>query len=258
MSLSTRSRFYYGVEIDSTNNQVDFTEAGVPMVATLSIGAYSFTDLATEFSRALNAAGDYTYTVTANRSTRTFTVATTGLENFELLGTTGVTVGTSALPDLGFAADQTGTNTYTGTGVGTAYSPQFVLQSYVSSEDFRSAVDAVVNTSASGKVEIFSFGSEKFVEFNIRLATNVSQPTGHSIENSATGVEDLRLFMRHICNKFPVEFMADRDTPNTFETLILEKTPEDQKGVKYKLRELYDKNLPGYYETGVLTMRVIE
>jgi len=252
------SQFFYGVEITSENNLVDFTEASVAKQATLAIGAYSFTDLATELARALNAAGDYDYTVTTNRTNRTFTVATEGSETFELLAVTGVGVGATGLPTCGFTADKTGANTYTGSAVGTLYRPQFALQSYVSSEDLRRAADATVNKSASGRVEIFSFGLEKFVEFNIRYATDIPQPADHPIENSATAIADLRAFMRHLTSKFPVEFMPDRDAPNTFETLILEKTPEDSKGVGYRLRELYGESLPGYFETGVLQLRVIE
>jgi hypothetical protein len=39
---------------------------------------------------------------------------------------------------------------------------------------------------------------------------------------------------------------------------MLESTPEDAKGLKYKLKELYGQGLPGYFETGVLKFRVLE
>lgn len=260
MALTTRSQFYYGVEITSANNLIDFREGAPNLVATLRIGAYSLTDLAVEVARALNAAGDMDYTVTLDRDTRALTIAASGA--FDILAGTGISLGASALPTLGFDSGSNYTaaisHSYTGNAVGSVYRPQFILQNHVSSEDFRRAADATVNRSASGRVEIFSFGEEKFVEFNIRYATDIAQPAGGPIENDATAIEKLRLFLRHLTSKFPVEYMPDRDDPDTFETLILEKTPEDSKGVGYRLRELYGEGLPGYFETGVLTLRVIE
>jgi hypothetical protein len=158
---------------------------------------------------------------------------------------------------MGFSgSDKTGDDTYTGAAAsGSSFTTQYVLQSYVSSEDSRKAASAVVNKSASGRVEIVSFGEERFVEFNNQYITN---RTGVSplITDNATGVENARTWMRFLITKAPFEFMADKDTPGTFEKLILESTPEDQNGLAYKLKEMTGKSLPGFFETGTLKCRV--
>jgi hypothetical protein len=161
---------------------------------------------------------------------------------------------------MGFtqAGDLTATTTYTGATVaGDAYSPQFKLQDYVSKDDLQEAVDATVNETASGKVEVVKFGTRQFYEFNIKYATDISQTTG-VITNNATGVADLRRFLQFLVTKAPCEFMPDSATTSTFDNVILESTEQSSKGVGYKLKELYDQNLPGYYQTGKLRFRVVE
>lgn len=258
MSLTTHSKFYYGYTVDDESNQIDFDEGGGELTAELEVGEYTMTDLATEIERALNAAGANEYTVTVNRSTRIFTVAADA--NFDLLVSSGSHAGTTAFTTFGFTgADRTGTDTYDGNAAaGTEYSTQFILQSHVSSEDLRGALFSTVNKSASGKSEVVTFGEEAFTEFNMKYVTDIAQGSGGPIRNRADGVSQLRTFMRHIITRAPVEFMPDEDTPATFESLELESTPEDQNGLKYRLKELYANGLPGYFETGVLKFRVIE
>jgi hypothetical protein len=257
MALTTRSLFYYGFEVDSTNNALDFKEgAGSELNATLATGAYTLTTFVDEVERALNAAGALTYTVSVNRTTRIITIAASG--TFSLLTTSGTRAGTSAYSLIGFSgADKTGTNTYAGGAAsGSSYATQFVLQDYVSSEDSRGTAEATVNKSASGRVEVVSFGEERFVEFNLRFITNRNLGAGVPIRYSATGVADARAFLRYLIKREPFEFMQDEATPATFETLILETTPNDSKGVSYKLKEMVSQGLADFYETGALKCRV--
>lgn len=250
------STIYYGHTITSDNNFIDFDEGVGELTAELSPGKYSLTEFQAEIKKALDNAGTLTYTVTLNRSVPAFTISSTA--NFDLLTTTGSHAGQSAFSLVGFSgADKTGASTYTGGQSGSIFNPQFKLQSYVSSDDLRSAIDASINESASGELEIVTFGTKKRVEFNLRLITNRPMD-GHLVRNNPSGVQDARLLLQYLITKAPIEIMYDSSDRDTFETLILESTTEDNKGTGYRLRELYDRGLPDIYETGVLKFRVVD
>src|SRR5690606_5719403 len=191
------------------------------------------------------------------RSTRILTVSASS--NFSLLTTSGSTIGTAAFSMMGYSgADKTGANSYAASAAtGDAYSPQFILQDYVSSDDWTDAVQGVVNVSASGRVEVVRYGQSDFIQMNIRYATDIPQGDSGIILNSASGVSDLRAFMRYAITKAPVEFMPSISDLNTYQSLILESTRDSQKGLGFKLKELYDTGLPGYFETGTLKWRVL-
>ena len=257
--ITTHSKFYFDYEITADNYWLDFDEGAAEINAELDIGKYSMTDLATEIARAMNAVGGQTYTVSVNRSTRIFTISAAG--NFTLLLDTGTHTSSAMWSIAGYnqGADQTGTNTYAGdTAAGTSYATQFWLQDYVSTSDRRAAVDGVVNESASGEIEVITFGTVQFMECNIRFATNYSMVSGAVIRNNASGVANLRTFMNYLITKGPVEFMPDEDTPSSYETFILQSTEFDSKGIAYKLREMYAQGLPNFYETGVLIFRKVD
>jgi hypothetical protein len=91
------------------------------------------------------------------------------------------------------------------------------------------------------------------MECNITLATDII-PQG-AIKENATGVSDLRQFLNYAINKNPIEFVADLENPNVFESTLLEKTQIDSKGTGFKLYELYARKLVGYFETKTLTFR---
>lgn len=161
---------------------------------------------------------------------------------------------------MGFAAtDVTGLLTYTGGNAsGSMYAPQFKLQDHISTDDWRAASSATINKAANGRVEVVKFGDEMFFQGNISYVTNITQPDSVVIKNNATGLTELRSFMQYIINKSPIEFMPDIDTPATFIKAILESSPGFKDGTGYKLKEMYDKQLPGYFETGALIFRVVE
>lgn len=258
--VTTFSKFYYGLIIDTQNQFMDFKEgAGPELTATLDVGEYTFNDILVEVKRALEDAGAFTYTVTGNRATRQITIASaTG--TFSLLVGSGSHSGSSIYSLIGFTgSDRTSAMTYSGNGTsGSEYRPQFKLQSYIDQNDWQQAADASINKTASGRVEVVSFGVEKFFTFNIQFATDIDQGCNTVILNNPTGLEDLRNFMRYAITRSPLEFMPDKDLPNTFYKIILETTPDSSTGVGYKLHELYDKNLPGYFETGILKWRLVE
>ncbi len=256
MSLVVYSKFYFGHTIDTTNKSLDFSEGGSELQATLNIGSYTLTEFLAEIKRAMESVGALVYTVTASRSTRIITIASTS--NFELLVTTGTRVGTTVYTLIGFTgADQTGAGTYDGDAAsGSEFKPQFFLQDHTPSDRYQEAVDASVNESASGQLEVIQFGTRNFVEMNIRYQTDDS-PTAHTeIRLQANAVANLITFMQYITGKKPVEYMEDEDIPTTFEKLVLEKLPISSKGTGFKLIERVEDTLPGYFDTGVMQFRV--
>lgn len=255
MTIQTKSKFYYMDSVSSTNQYVDFDEGSGELTATLTSGSYTLTDFATELARAMTAAGGQTYTATLNRTTRKITLSASS--NFSLLLSSGSHTASSGLVLAGFSgsSDRASTNSYEGASAcGSEYKPQYFLQKYVPSTDLQKEVMPSINQSASGKVEVLSFGTVKFIEMEIPFCTSLSQ-SGAAIENNATGEADVRSFLQAIVKKIDFEFIPDRDTVATFEKVILESTPEDSKGVGYRLREMLP--LAGYFTTGKLILRVV-
>lgn len=257
MSLSTFSTFYYGFEVTADTRYLCFNEGGSEIIADVELGSYTPTELAVIIKTALDTAGALTYTVAFNRSTRSFTISSTS--TFALLVSSGSATA-SVFSVIGFTgADRTGASSYAGGTSGSEYKPQFILQDHIAIEDWQELVKPSVQTTANGKVEVVRFGIEKFMQCNIKFATNLNiAADGINLKNNPTGVEDLRAFMQYLITKKPVEFMKDLADRNTFQTFILEKTDNDSKGTGYKLVELYSKNLPNFFETGKLVFRLIE
>jgi len=258
MSLNTHSKFYYGYEISDAALFIDFNEGAGALFAELEIGSYSLTDALTELARALNDAGTLTYTVTVDRTTQTVTIAASGAVS--LLVTSGAHAGTSAFGVFGFTgADRASLASHLGNAqAGSSYATQFIVQSYIGPDDYQDATYGTVNKSASGQVEVIRFGVERFHEFNLKYVNDRDHGVGGPIRYNATGIDDLRALMQYLVTKGPLEFMPDEDDPDVFDKVLLETTADDSKGLKYKLRELYGQNLPGYFETGALKFRVIE
>lgn len=252
--ISTMTSFYYGHEVTSANNKIDFDEGGGELTATLDVGAYTLTEFAAEIENALNAAGALVYTVTLNRTTRKITIAATG--NFDLLVSTGTNVGSSAWALAGFSgADKTGAASYEGgAGSGSEFKPSFWLQDFISKDDWQEAAYGVRNESANGTIEVVRFGNIQRVQFNIVFQNDnvLNSPT---IE-SGTGLTNLRAFMQYAIKLYPIEINYDRDTPATFDKIRLESTSSAKDGLGYKLKELYDVGLPNVFETEPMIWRV--
>lgn len=251
--IANRSQFYFGTEITLENYYLNFKEgAGPELTAILTRGYYSLTDFVDEIERALNEAGALTYTVTFNRTTRIINIAATG--TFTLLASTGTNVGNSAYSLMGYAAiNVTGTSLSGGSGAGYSYRPQYPIQDYVKPGQRQESVDATINETGSGRVEVVKFGLRSFVEMNLRFITSI--PQGGAIENNYTGYEDAQFFMEEITKRGDIEFMEDRDIPGTFYKISLQSTESDSKGLGFKLIE---EPALGYYRTGKLVFRVIE
>lgn len=257
MSLNTIPVFYYGYGVDDTNYTLDFDEGIGEVTAEIEVGDYTLTKLADAIAVALNTVGTINYVVSVDRVTRKFTISADS--NFTLFAASGSSLGTSIFSTIGFdAIDKSGTNSYTGESVtGNEYSPQFLVQEYIDFEDFEEASQENVNESASGEVEVVSFGKRNFMQMNMTFSTDINQGYNSPIETRASGVSELREFLRFAISKSEMEFMKDRANRSSFETIILESTPANRSGTGYRLRELTNRGLPGYFESGTLKFRKV-
>jgi len=255
MSIKTRSAFTYGHTITDDNSFINFSEDSVTeLAATIEIGSFYLQQFIDKIAVALNQIGDLEYEVTIDRTTRLITISAN--TNFDLLVTNGTQASISAFSLIGFTTDRTGSNSYTADiPSGSVYYPQAPLQDYVSFDDIEESVQSKVNESSSGELEIVSYGVRNFMECNIKYATDIIGQ-GY-IENNATGVQDLRLFMQYITRKRPIEFIIDKNDFNTYQPCVLESTARKSDGTGFQLRELYAEKLANYYETGKLVLRKI-
>lgn len=255
--INTKSIFYYIESVTNDNFYLNFDEGSGELTAQIATGHYTHQDLALAVQSAMNEVGTQSYTVIFNRDDRTFTISSASA--FDLLCFSGTEAGVSIFSLLGFSSvDLTGQTIYTGGVSGSEYRPQFKLQDYVDQEDFRESIQAVVNESASGVVETISFGTKKFFEFNIPFITDIEQGAGSVIETNLSGVSSARQFLRFCTTKKNLEFMPDRNNRTLFFKVLLESTEESSNGTGYRLKELYTKNLPYYFETGKLVFRLVE
>ena len=254
--INTFSVFYYIDSVGPDNFFLNFDEGAGEIAATLETGDYTPSELAFAVARALNNIGTNIYNVVFDRDSRTFTISADN--NFSLLIFSGTQASVSCFELLGFTGpDLTGSSSYTGGVVGYQYEPQFLLQDFVDEEDLRKAVSASVNKSAAGDIEVVSFGTEKFFEFDLKFITDIDQGAGAVIKTNLNGVNDARHFLRFITRKKKIEFMPNINSRGVFKTLLLESTEESGDGVGYRLRELYSDGLAGYYESGLLVFRVV-
>lgn len=255
--INTWSKIYYSVEITTDNRYLSFDEGGSELIAEVTRGKYTPTQALEQVAAAMSDAGSQAYTVVMDRSTRQVTISAAA--PFSLLITSGTTTASSIFATLGFSGADVGPSTSAqGAGtLGKSYNPQFLFQDWIDPEHYKKSVDSTKKKTADGRVEVVTFGLEKYIQLNIKYVTN--KPVGHSVMRSnPTGVEDLVDLMDWLISQAPVEIIGDEDSPATFYTAILEKTQESQQGTDYKLRELYDKNLPDFFETGILLFRLIE
>jgi len=258
MAISTFSKFYYGTQITLSKPSIDINEGAGELSGTLDLGIYSLTGLAAELQQLLNAIGLLTYSVNVNRDTRIFTITADGA--FDLLINTGTNAASGAYSVFGFTGtvDLTGLLTYSGDSpAGSEYITQFPPQNYVAPGFRKEKADASVNQSASGKIEVISFGDVRFIEMDLMFITDLPMGSG-VIRTNLNGTQDAIDFLTFATNRGAIEFMPDKDDSGTFNQVILDKTPEDGKATKFKLKEETGKNLPNIYKTGNLAFRILE
>ena len=164
MALDTWSKFYYVDEITDSNRSLNFDEGAGELLAEVERGAYTLDELALAIKTAMDAVGTLVYTVSLDRDTRIFTISSTA--PFDLLVSTGTQSAISIFSVIGFTgADRTGLSTYdSNNSSGSAYSVQFKLQDYVAPDYSQEKIQASINESADGTIEVVSFGTRKFIE----------------------------------------------------------------------------------------------
>lgn len=253
--LSTKSKFYYGYEINDNNFYLDFDEGSGELSAELDINSYTLTDIATEITNKMTAIGTQEYTVTVDRATRLYTISAPAA--FTILGATGTNTGQSCLPVIGFDLVDTSslTSHISNSAAGSEFKPQFYLQNYISPDDFKQASFSKINKSADGTIEAVSFDTEQFYEFDIELQTNIAQTGKHFLDNDPQGLENLRLFLDYATTKGEFEIMLDRDDPDTFDKVLLEKIAGSSTGTGYRINEV--RGLRKFYQSGKITLRKI-
>lgn len=261
--ITTLSQFYFGHSISNGsggslgNFTIDFIEpddGNVEITASLNPGDYTLMEFIAEVERALNESGELTYTVSVDRETRLISISADG--NFDLLTNSGSTQGTAVWDLLGFetAADYTGDDNYTADNPsGSVYRPQAVVQDYMGRDDNLEKQDASVNISASGQVQTVIYGDARFFEMNIKPITNLTGLHCNSFEEDSQAVLKARTFLSYAIQKSKMEFMPDRDDPDTFYNVLLESTKSDRDGVGFRLEPL----IKDYYETGLLKFREV-
>jgi hypothetical protein len=255
--INTFCKFYYGHEVNEENYKLSFSEgAGPEIIIELDLDSYSFEDFIAEVVLKMNDSGTYIYTYTTDRDMRKYTIDATG--SFKILASTSTVLAYSCFDLLGFSTDTSLATSQTSTAsVGSVWSPQMMPQNYVSFDDNQSANDPTVRRSASGNVEMIKYGDNKLMELSFSFITNIAQNNAY-LKTDLSGVENCREFLKYVVNKNTVEFIPDEDKPDVYFKCILEKTQDSSDGVGFKLKELYARGLPGYYETGLLTFRLLE
>jgi len=261
MSITTDPIFYFIDGVTTNNDKLNFVEPTVSsteLTATLNIGSYSMSELIIEAARALNAAGSKVYTVTLDRDTRIVTISSD--DTLELLITSGANAGLSTYNLLGFnGADLTGASTYDGdTAIGSTFEPQFRLQGFKDFDTNKEGIRPSINESADGTVEVITFGTRQFLEFDIRYSTDLFMPKSAPIRNNTTGIADLTTFLEFLITKANLEIMKDKTARSTFDVMLLESTKSNRSGVGYRIRERFDLGLQGFFDTGVLKFRKVQ
>lgn len=257
MALKTHSAFYYGHIIDENNNLINFKEgAGPEKTAEIPTGSYTLTKFVEVIVAALNAASSLEWSGSLNRTTGVITLTADGTASLLLLS------GTNYLntPDLLLGmnkVDRLNQTTFVGDfRSGYEYLPQFPLQDYLSKDRNKKLVNPVVSKSASGDtVSVQSFGIEHYIKFNIKWITN--NPTDGLLRNDDSAVENVEQFLNYIVEKHPIEFMENETDRNIFDKVYLDSTEAESSGTGYNLKEYTDKDLPEFFESGLLSFRVI-
>lgn len=260
--LNTHSLFRYGQTITNNNYIFSIDEGGGEILVELRTGAYTLTTLSIELSRALNefTTIDNNYETSVDYLEGKITVS--GDASFSILLNTSSVLAITAFSTLGFTdftSDLSGLNTYkSDSRSGFVYNTQFKLQGYSPLEDNESLAQASINIPASGNFEeVITYGTERINDMTLTNVTNELQPNHSPIRNNPSGVDDLRNLLRHLINKYPVEFCEDESNPELFQKLILARSQGNSKGTGYKIKELVNNNRARYYEIKIGLREVI-
>jgi hypothetical protein len=257
MGIKTYSAFVYGHTITDENKFINIDEGSGEISIEVEIGSFTLDGFVNAIAVAINSNPDVVneYTATVNRSTRVITISSDA--NFDILVDTGTQSESSAFPLMGFTnGDLTGQQSYSGNEQsGSYFEPQLYLQKYIDFADNVKTTQANVNKTASGLVEVVSYGTVRYMECLITLQTNIEQAKESELKNDPSGYDNLRSFMLYCITKAPIEFIKDINTPDEYTDCLLERTDRSSDGVDFRLKELYSRGLVGYFDSGSLVFR---
>jgi len=254
MSIETYSAFTYGHTITDDNKFININEGSGEIACVIEIGSYSLGEFVNKVSEALNNSGSLEYDVSIDRNTRKITISSTSA--FDLLISSGANASSSAYELIGFTgADQTGLLTYEGDeSSGEYYQPQNILQSYIDFTQSFKTTNASVNQSASGVVEVVSYGKIRFMNCNIAPIRD-GENFGFMLDD-LQAEQNILNFINYASSKAKIEFIPDVNNPSTFTNCLLESTRESKQGVDFDLKP-YQK-LFKWYQSGALTFRELK
>lgn len=246
MALTAYSSFSYGITVTTgSNDKIDFeTSASAEVTATLTPGYYSLTTIAIEVARAMiEADPTHTYTITVNRSNSRITI-TTSFSYLTLLFGTGTNAATSAASLLGFTGtDKSGATAYTGaSSCGTLLTTSWFGSNFLAPEHFQVQFGSV-NISANGQKEAIVYPAQTFWQVQFKYITK------------ALWTSSWYPLMQWMIAQKPIEFVPEITDTSVFYEGTLEATPQDAKGISYKVTEMLPQ-MPNYYDTGLMRFRV--
>jgi len=232
MSVNTYSAFTYGHTITDENKYIQFNEGSGEITVEIPIGSYTLGSFVNAIGTAMNSGNGVTgeYTASVDRSQRVISISSTVAFSLPVLS--GSLAGQSAFELMGFSFDKSSATSQTGDTVsGEYFSPQYLLQTYTPFVNNVRTIQATVNQSASGQVEVVSYGRVNFMECNITLQTDIVQGNGSLLRSDPQGETNLRAFLDYATTKAPIEFIEDVDSPDNFTDCLLESTQESGSGV---------------------------
>lgn len=250
-------KFKYGWAIDCSNKKFSIKENGVDLEITLLEGSYGFNSFGDMLQSQLNCWANSNYVVTYDRASCKYTITPdTGTIGFNF-DSIAPSVFDPTL--LGFEKQDYPEQAFWESPVnaGFEYCVQFPAQSLVLEDYNFELTDAAVCRSAKGRVQTAYFSEDSYIEFEIQYASNKIRTNcirSVFIQNE-TGVEDLIKFMKFATKKHTLDLMIDKDDPDTFIEVILDRTRQSRNGTAFALQELFAINLPCFFNTGVLRFR---
>jgi hypothetical protein len=247
MALKNPSLFLYGFQITANNRFISFraVAAETPRVASLNLGYYSLSTLATAIANAMGAVDTARiYSVSVNRNIaggmqNRVTIATNGT-HLELLFSSGNPSNPASL--LGFGStDYTGSTSYTGSATaGTALVPNQLGYNFLPPQSIQKNFGAL-NVSASGLKESIVFQLQSFWQVMFKYIPEAVMET------------DWNALVQWMIQQREFEFTPDITVPNTFYVGTLE---DPNQGLQLNFTEHLSEGLPFEYSTPLMKFRV--
>lgn len=248
MALTTKSAFFYGLEVTALNYALDFQVGATVYAATLRRGNYTATTLAAEIARAMSEADiTHTYSATYGRNVLFGSIvsqfAITGSSAFRFLFASGTRTAVNCAALLGWTVIDTAvsTNQLSNASFGETLEPDLIGYSYQPITSMRKIVGSL-NVSASGIKESIIYSNQQFFQVEFKY------------EPEATALVYWADFFDYATRQNLIEFAEDKSVPAVTIDCTLESTEFDGKGMGYLMKEMLP-DFPFFYRTGIMRFR---